>query len=929
MKRGWLVSIVMFLLNLPIVLADDSILGLLLGTSDDSAIFLRVIYAAMLFVFIYKVSKESIFPDDKQRKLALVFSLAFVFFIQHSTSDEVISTFGWLIAFIGPFIILYGLTGVFSGKDAKGKFTWTRFIIALVATGVLFFILMASNAFSGLIIDTPYVGGFFDEMFHDASYYIFGGLGPIGLFLMASLLLLGLMLLTGRMGGGSNKLGNLPGWLWWLIGTILIVVLLGLFGADVLSVLIPGLEYLKYLLLAAALLVPLVYILKDKRRRDRLWAWIKANPWIWWVILAIAIIILLSIFGKSLLGLLLQYWWVLVGLALLLLLIYFRKGIGRGIRGDNVYVDVVYWQIAAPANPRPAPVLRTIRHNTIGGDRTLRFYPRDPQQEVSFRVYRGRARRLWRRPLENANLTLVLQNANGGFNPLNGTTNANGELRLQFVPGNNIGNNQLTLQVIHPEIPRVRPIQPYPIQIGVLGPAPTVRLNPVSPIAVNEGQDAVFFVEVVDAGGNGNNFNRATVDVTFTPANPTQPIPVPVNGITTAGAVGIPARLQVTVPGLTQRGEPYTLVANVTNINGYANPGQLNGQIDVNAPVVNPLNVQLRQANINANVGDDVYIIVEVRENAGGPGIDTPIQIRFPNHGGLVNINGNAIGGTPGTPSVFTVGPIPGLTVGNSPYPFEVTVTAPPAGFRAPGVVNGVININAVVQPLLTIASPQVTIYEGDPAFLTMLVSDPNGDGVNCTVEIFSNRFGLIQGNAVGGGPGIPARFVNPRPINGLTAANSPYNYDYRVLNAPGYTIPAPQQSQIIINGAQLRINLVQITTTIDEGQDANFIVEVEDTNGNGVNVPINIRFDNNASPEINGTSQGAGRGVPGRMQVRVPGLINAQSPYIYHTTLTRVPAQYQNPGVVDGQIIVNPAPQLIPLTVRVLPQGINIQEGQ
>jgi hypothetical protein len=115
MKRGWSNVLVMLLLSLPAVAADDSILGLLFGTNDDSMLFLRLIYGMTIFVFIYKVSVESVFNNlnsggesNKFQRLAIVFSLCFVLIAEHFTSDAVLQSFGWMVALLGPVIILWG-----------------------------------------------------------------------------------------------------------------------------------------------------------------------------------------------------------------------------------------------------------------------------------------------------------------------------------------------------------------------------------------------------------------------------------------------------------------------------------------------------------------------------------------------------------------------------------------------------------------------------------------------------------------------------------------------------------------------------------------------------------------------------------------------------------------------------------------------------
>src|SRR3989344_3661477 len=109
MKRG-LVGLIplVFFLTLPSVFAADTFLDLITGSSDSSLIFLKVVYAMLVFIIFLKVCKETIFKKEQQ-KLGNIFSLLLAFFAFRFTPDAMVAAFGWVIMFVAPIIIFYTL----------------------------------------------------------------------------------------------------------------------------------------------------------------------------------------------------------------------------------------------------------------------------------------------------------------------------------------------------------------------------------------------------------------------------------------------------------------------------------------------------------------------------------------------------------------------------------------------------------------------------------------------------------------------------------------------------------------------------------------------------------------------------------------------------------------------------------------------------
>ncbi|MDP3918784.1 MAG: hypothetical protein Q8Q35_02675, partial [Nanoarchaeota archaeon] len=109
---------------------------------------------------------------------------------------------------------------------------------------------------------------------------------------------------------------------------------------------------------------------------------------------------------------------------------------------------------------------------------------------------------------------------------------------------------------------------------------------------------------------------------------------------------------------------------------------------------------------------------------------------------------------------------------------------------------------------------------------------------------------------------------------------------------------------------------------------DAEIIAEVEDPQGNGVDVIIEIRSRNQAVPNVRGNTQGGRLHTPSVFQMNpIQGLTAVNSPYPFEI-LIQPPQGYSINGLLREQIIVNAVPQQ-GLNVRVRNQGLTIRQGQ
>jgi len=212
MKKRLLSTILLFITMIPSVLAaNDSIFKLVFGTTDENLIMLRVAYAMLLFVFVYRGARETVFREAagggghgggtaSTKNLSIFFSLAFVFLAEHFTPDHVLANFGWILMFLAPLIIFYQIFRAILGRReaaaAEGgethagegnPFNWPAAILSLIATIVLFFFVGGNNNFSASIGKMPFLGPALDELFSDVGYYLFYGTDNIVLIIIFAL----------------------------------------------------------------------------------------------------------------------------------------------------------------------------------------------------------------------------------------------------------------------------------------------------------------------------------------------------------------------------------------------------------------------------------------------------------------------------------------------------------------------------------------------------------------------------------------------------------------------------------------------------------------------------------------------------------------------------------------------------------------------
>lgn len=647
MKRGLfgLVSVVL-LLSLPAVLAAETFLDLIFGTSDESILFLKIAYAMLIFIIFVKVSKESVFSKE-QEKLANMFSLLLAFFALRFTPDSVVEAFGWVIMLIAPFIIFYKLGAIFI-KEEKDKFSWPRFFLALFGTLLLWFALGSTDTLGISIGSTPYVGGFFDEFFSDVHYYLFSSLSPFFVMFIVALVLGALFMLLSRIRGGTGSgtggFGDsfLRAFLWVLaIGAILLLLgaLLGgglNFGLGSLAELLTILGYLGLLLLAI-FLIYLFIRFGGWRMFPWIWAGVGRNwSWLRWVLLVlvgIAVVIALLVYFPWLL-------YVLIPIAIILLLyLLFRNRTpaapGAATNGTLVLTLEAGAQNVGNIAVAGAPIAVA------------------PGSVTPF-VLRAYRRRIFRNvPLAGANFTVIRVN-NGTITPATGTSDPNGTLRPvpNYTAPNVAGNAQLHIELTHPEINPATVIPDRAINIGVVAALQVRNPAPAPGAAIDVGNFIDIVVEV-DDGLSG--VNGANVEIIF----PGTPGLGPLRGATlggsagTAAVAGTPARRNWRgriIPGtagtpavlgtpamLTIRTPPFAAAGTynyqiLVTAPGFANPAPVPGAITVNNPRRDSLEIFNQRALVGGRVvsvptlaaplpirvGQDVTIELSVRVPAAG-----------------------------------------------------------------------------------------------------------------------------------------------------------------------------------------------------------------------------------------------------------------------------------------------------------------------
>ena len=278
MKRGSFgLSLLFSILLVPFVsAATNDVLDILIGSSESSMVFLRFMYGALIFIIFLSVTKKTIFKaadaNDKQsKKLGNVFSLILAIFATRFTPESVVQNFGWVIMFLTPLLIYYTLFGIFTrakvqkADDKELNFSWTRFILALIAT--LFTLsALGKNNYLG---NFPFIGGGLNELFFDLNYYLFDKWLPFLLILIFLGIITALLSKFGGFGTKKDADGKeipslIPGWI--ILALLLLLLLIGLaylFGGGFPSLIgiltwLLGLSWWWWLLL---LLIPLILLL--------------------------------------------------------------------------------------------------------------------------------------------------------------------------------------------------------------------------------------------------------------------------------------------------------------------------------------------------------------------------------------------------------------------------------------------------------------------------------------------------------------------------------------------------------------------------------------------------------------------------------------------------------------------------------------------
>jgi hypothetical protein len=390
MKRGWWLLLVTFIMSLPIVSAkNSSIMGLFLGTEDNSIFFLRVIYFILLFIILYNVSRKTVFQEENENKRATMFVLAFALMAEHVTPDAWITSFGWVLTILGPVIVFWWVMGLFFKNRAEDAgFNWTRLILTIVALVIFLLVASGSTGFSKGIGGLPGIGPWLDEVLSELNYFLFFGISPLILGLLAATVLGGILFAVMRRGEGGERRNVWPiilivigilillisaaqggmGWLsvdfiggWWIILVILgILILLGVALWPLLSGGVAGaglslrailwifgiLLAIALILLAAFSVVPwwvmlatlagliilfLLYLLISALYDNR-----ETIPWrpIWIVFI---VLLLIGLIALAYSGLVLVMWWLFflaLGIPLLILFLYwlFNDRDGAGSR---------------------------------------------------------------------------------------------------------------------------------------------------------------------------------------------------------------------------------------------------------------------------------------------------------------------------------------------------------------------------------------------------------------------------------------------------------------------------------------------------------------------------------------------------------------------------------------------------------------------
>jgi len=279
MKRGAWLAIAIFLLNIPFALAArDSLSHILFGTGVSDDFLLRMIYFALIFTIFFKLSKDQMFKKDNEKKFAVIISLCFGLIVMWFTPAGVLNSFKWLILLVGPFALIYIVTGFFfkdkKTDEGKTKFNLVRLILAVVITFLLFLLLSGTPGFSGSvgISGTPGIGFGMDEGLQDIKNFIFYEMSPLTMLIIVGLIIFGLMMMVrylfkGKGGEGGDGKFDWKRWIFILIIILAILILVmsvagGIGIGGIGGIPLPGGSLLFWALAIAAVLFVLYLMVK-------------------------------------------------------------------------------------------------------------------------------------------------------------------------------------------------------------------------------------------------------------------------------------------------------------------------------------------------------------------------------------------------------------------------------------------------------------------------------------------------------------------------------------------------------------------------------------------------------------------------------------------------------------------------------------------
>lgn len=698
---------------LPSVSAQESVLDYFLGSSEESILFLKLMYGLFVYLIFFQGAKQTMFREAGQRNLAIAFSLILAFFVIRFTSDALIQKFGWVTMVLAPFTIIFFVTGLFvrrKPEEQQGT-PWVRLLIATISTIILFIALGSYSGFSSGVGSVPVGGGFLDELFADANYLIFYKLDWfIALFIAGAIIAL-LILLLSRISWGRDRTGQPSGFFGGFWGPLLailgiiaaIILLIYLFSGNGLGFIgalgaIPVTGLLTYLaiLLGIFLLLPLLFLFfKFKGWKLITGAGYLTGQAIWWVLRKF---LAFDRWGTPLitgpLGWILRW----------------------PFRGGRLFVDI------------QTPTERIIRKGTLhitAGSRT----------PITFTLYRGGFYRTAQR-LPGAELQFTV--APGTVQPQQGTTNQNGQIQIVYTAPPATATGTLRATVLNPQAVGLRPssrIPDIPIQIGIPSRQLRVVIPPIAPIPAGAG--ARITINIDD--GTGTGANGVMADLLFT-----RHAIGPFRRTSAGGGPGAPSFVIIDIPPTTAGSSTfptagqYDFIATLTPPAGYAAPKLVPGQITVTSAPLQDLEIIGLQCTVGGRttpapkpvdvyIGGRLDIELTVRAPRGGSGTDSAkVQITSPT--GVM------------TPTSIGSGRYKeAITAPTTPGTLSLTVEATQPGFN-PARERIDINVLPLPTEMLVIVNwvPELTtIY----ALMNFIVLDrSNGTPINGAEILIADR---------------------------------------------------------------------------------------------------------------------------------------------------------------------------------------------